>query len=85
MTIRNIIITSKNRITIPADILKEMQLNGDRLLSIRSRGNEVILKPEPALKVQLQKIWEQLPPFRGTLSEEDLKYTTQEPIANKKY
>jgi bifunctional DNA-binding transcriptional regulator/antitoxin component of YhaV-PrlF toxin-antitoxin module len=84
MTTKSVTITSKNQITIPAYLVREMQLSTHRRLSIRKQGNELILKPEPALQDQLQKIWKQLPTFKGTISDEELKRTTREAWADKK-
>ena len=84
MTSRNITITSKNQITIPADIVRDMQLSTHRRLNLRKRGNELILKAEPELNDQLQKIWAQLPHFQGTTTDEELKHTTKEARVNKK-
>jgi AbrB family looped-hinge helix DNA binding protein len=84
MSTKNITITSKNQITIPADIVREMQLNTHRRLSIRKRGNELILRPEPDLEDKLEEIWEQLPSFPGTATDEILKSTTKEAWSRKK-
>lgn len=84
MTTKNITITSKNQITIPADIVRDMKLNTHRRLSIRKRGDELILRPEPALEDKLGKIWEQLPAFPGTATDEILKSTTKEAWSSKK-
>jgi AbrB family looped-hinge helix DNA binding protein len=83
MTTRNITITSKNQITIPADIVRDMRLGTHRRLSLRKRDGELILKPEPELKDQLQKIWSQLPTFQGTTNDKELKRTTKETWVNK--
>ncbi|HEY1645343.1 MAG TPA: AbrB/MazE/SpoVT family DNA-binding domain-containing protein [Candidatus Saccharimonadales bacterium] len=84
MTTRNVTITSKNQITLPADLVRDMRLKTHRRLSIRKRGDELILIPEPELKDQLQKIWDQLPTFQGTTSDKQLKDTTNEAWVNKK-
>jgi len=83
MTTRNVTITSKNQITIPADFVREMHLKTHRRLSIRKRGDELILMAEPELKDKLQNIWDQLPSFQGTISDDELKRTTNEAWANK--
>ena len=83
MTTRNVTVTSKNQITIPVDIVRDMGLGTHRRLSIRKRGDELILIAEPELKDKLQKIWDQLPPFQGTSSNEELKQTTKEAWINK--
>jgi len=83
MTTRNVTITSKNQITIPADFVREMQLKNRRRLSIRRRGDELILVAEPELKDKLQNIWDQLPSFQGTSNDDELKNTTKEAWTNK--
>ena len=84
MTTKYITITSKNQITIPADLVRDMQLNTHRRLSIRKRGDELILKAEPALEDKLGKIWGQLPSFPGTVTDEKLESTTKEAWSSKK-
>jgi len=83
MTTRNVTITSKNQITIPADFVREMQLKNRRRLSIRRRGDELILVAEPELKDKLQNVWDQLPSFQGTSNDDELKNTTDEAWTNK--
>lgn len=83
MTTRNVTITSKNQITIPADFVREMQLKNRRRLSIRRRGDELILVAEPELKDKLQNVWDQLPSFQGTSNDDELKNTTNEAWSNK--
>lgn len=83
MTTRNVTITSKNQITIPADFVREMQLKNHRRLSIRRRGDELILVAEPELKDKLQNVWDQLPSFQGTSNDDELKNTTIEAWTNK--
>jgi len=78
MTTKNITITSKNQITIPADIVRDLKLNQYRRLTIRRHGDELILKAQPDLEEQLSMIWEQLPKFSGTKDDEELKETTRE-------
>lgn len=83
MTTKIITITSKNQITIPADIVRNMQLKRHRRLSIRKQGDELILTAEPELDDKLQKIWDQLPAFQGTSNDDELKRTTKEAWASK--
>jgi len=83
MTTKNITITSKNQITIPADIVREFQFNKHRRLTIRKRGDELILKAQPDLEEQLSDIWNQLPGFSGTKTDAELKATTAEAWKNK--
>ena len=83
MNTKNVTVTSKNQITIPADIVREFQLNKHRRLTIRKRGDELILKAQPDLEEQLSIIWSQLPKFSGTKNDTELKATTTEAWANK--
>jgi bifunctional DNA-binding transcriptional regulator/antitoxin component of YhaV-PrlF toxin-antitoxin module len=83
MTNKSVTITSKNQITIPISMVRDLRLGMHRRLNIRKHGNELILSPEPALEDHLRKIWEQLPPFKGTKSNEDLQQTTKDTWANK--
>ncbi len=83
MTTKNITITSKNQITIPADIVRKLQLNKYRQLTIHRRGDELILKAQPDLEKQLSDIWKQLPKFSGTQTNSELKLTTNEAWKNK--
>jgi bifunctional DNA-binding transcriptional regulator/antitoxin component of YhaV-PrlF toxin-antitoxin module len=83
MTTKNITITSKNQITIPAKIVRELQFNKYRQLTIRKRGDELILKAQPGLEEQLSSIWKQLPKFSGTKNDAELKSTTVTAWKNK--
>jgi bifunctional DNA-binding transcriptional regulator/antitoxin component of YhaV-PrlF toxin-antitoxin module len=83
MTTVNITLTSKNQITIPSNIVRDMRLAKHRQLSIRRRGNELILRPEPALADFLPTVWKQLPPFKGTKNDAELKQTTKDAWENK--
>ena len=78
MTTKIIAITSKNQITIPADIVRDLQLNRQRRLTLRRRGDELILKALPDLEEQLSSIWEQLPSAPGTKDNHELKATSEE-------
>jgi bifunctional DNA-binding transcriptional regulator/antitoxin component of YhaV-PrlF toxin-antitoxin module len=83
MTTKNVTITSKNQITIPAEIVRELQLDKHRSLTIRRHGDELILKAQPDLEDQLSVIWKQLPKFNGTKNDTELKATTTEAWKNK--
>lgn len=83
MTTKNVTLTSKNQITIPVDIVRELQLGKHRRLTIRKRGDELILKTQPDLEEHLSTIWRQLPEFSGTKDETELKVTTAEAWKNK--
>ena len=82
MTTKSIAITSKNQITIPAEIVRELKLDKSRRLTIRKRGDELILKAQPNLEEKLSDIWKQLPEFNGTKTDAELKVTTTEAWKN---
>jgi len=84
MTTKNVTITSKNQITLPAELVRNLKLTKRRRLTIRQRGGELILTPEPELEERLKVIWRQLPPFQGTRTDEELKKTAREAWARKK-
>ena len=81
---KNITITSKNQITIPAEYVRSLKLAKHRQLSIRRRGDELVLKPEPTLEEDLQELWATLPPFKGTRSDKELKHAIREVFTRKK-
>ena len=83
MNSRNVTITSKNQITIPADIVREFQFGIHRRLTIRKRGDELVLKVQPDLEEQLSTIWKRLPEFSGTENDAKLKATTTKAWGNK--
>jgi bifunctional DNA-binding transcriptional regulator/antitoxin component of YhaV-PrlF toxin-antitoxin module len=86
MTSKNVTITSKNQITLPAEYVRKLHLAKHRRLTIRQRGDELVLKPEPELDVEdhFRKLWAQLPKVKGTKTDEQLKKTTREAWARKK-
>ena len=83
MSSKNVTITSKNQITIPAEYVRKLHLNKHRRLTIKQRGDELVLKVEPDLEERLHDVWAQLPAFTGTKTNEELKRTTHEAWSNK--
>lgn len=77
-------ITSKNQITLPAAHVRQMKLHKSRRLSVRQRGSELVLIPEPTLKERMQKLWEDLPQFKGTKTDGELNQAIRESMAGKK-
>lgn len=83
MTSKNITLTSKNQITLPAEYVRKLHLGKNRQLSITQRGSELIIKPEPSLEARMQKIWSKLPPFKGTKTDDELKQVIRDAYAQK--
>jgi hypothetical protein len=57
MEAKNITITSKNQVTLPADYVRKMQLARNRVLKAELRGRVIVLTPQPALGVTMQQFW----------------------------
>lgn len=60
-----ITITSKNQITIPAKIARQLGVNkGDRL-EIKLRNKQLVLSKPLSLTERLQPVWDQVAAIRG--------------------
>jgi bifunctional DNA-binding transcriptional regulator/antitoxin component of YhaV-PrlF toxin-antitoxin module len=57
MTSRNITVTSKNQITLPASYVRDMHLERNRVLQVEIRGKSIVLTPQPDLGDSLRKFW----------------------------
>lgn len=53
-----ITITSKNQITIPSQIVRDLKLNRNRRLQVKQRGNDIVLTPLPSLAESLKPVWQ---------------------------
>jgi bifunctional DNA-binding transcriptional regulator/antitoxin component of YhaV-PrlF toxin-antitoxin module len=82
MTSKNVTITSKNQITIPAEFVRNMQLGKSRKLSVRQRGNALILKPQTADDIlkSMQKHWKHQAGKRP-LTDKELKQAIRDSVA----
>lgn len=80
----NVTITSKNQITLPVDIVRKWNLQGQRRLSIRRRGDELILKPLPSLQSRMRTIWAQLPAITGTATDKELQDAIRTTVGRKR-
>jgi bifunctional DNA-binding transcriptional regulator/antitoxin component of YhaV-PrlF toxin-antitoxin module len=78
MKVKNVTITSKNQITLPAELVRKMKLDKSRRLTIRQRGDELVLKPEPTLQAILEEVWRQLPPLPQLRSDEEFQRIAHE-------
>lgn len=84
MSRKIVTLTSKNQITLPVEFVRKLNLAKKRRLLIREDGNQLVLTPEPELSEQLEKIWENLPPFQGSKTDRELTITTREAWSSKK-
>ena len=57
MTTRNMTLTSKNQVTIPAGYVKTLRLGQNRVLHAELRGETIVLTPHPVLSDAMQKFW----------------------------
>jgi len=82
MTSKNVTITSKNQITLPAEYVRELHLAKSRKLSVQRHGNALILKPQTADDIleKLQKHWKHQANKRP-LSEAELKRAIRDSVA----
>ena len=80
---KNVTITSKNQITLPAEYVMKLHLSRHRQLVVRQRGDELILKPVPDVEEHFQELWAKLPSVKGTRTDEELKTTTRDAWSQK--
>lgn len=57
MAIKDITITSKNQVTLPADYVRKIGLAKHRILKAELKGNSIVLTAEPGLEQQMRKFW----------------------------
>jgi bifunctional DNA-binding transcriptional regulator/antitoxin component of YhaV-PrlF toxin-antitoxin module len=72
MNTKNVTITSKNQVTLPADYVRKMQLARNRVLKAELRGRVIVLTPQPALGATMQQFWGKHQAHRP-LSDDELK------------
>ena len=60
MTSRIVTITSKNQITLPAELVRRLQLTRNRRLSIVEKKGTLELKPEPSIEQTMAPIWKEV-------------------------
>lgn len=57
MTTRNVTITSKNQVTLPADYVKALRLSKNRVLQAEIQENKIVLSPQPTLDETMKQFW----------------------------
>jgi AbrB family looped-hinge helix DNA binding protein len=58
MTTYTVTITSKNQITLPAKLVRQMGLIKGSRLTLKKRDNSITVKPEPSLEELMAPYWE---------------------------
>ena len=60
MNTYTVTITSKNQITLPAKLVRQLDLHKNRRLEISQRGQNLTLKPEPTFEERMKPIWDKI-------------------------
>lgn len=85
MRTKEITITSKNQITLPAEYVRNLKLEKSRRLTVRRRGDEIILKPEATLEERMKPIWDEVAKHRRgkrSLNDRELKQAIRESVVS---
>ena len=59
---KQITITSKNQITIPADFVRSLNLHQDRTVSATLKNGAIVITPSKDLSDDMQKFWHKRKP-----------------------
>lgn len=57
MNTRNVTVTSKNQITLPAEYVKGLRLVQNRVLKVELRQGTIVLTPQPSLSDTMRQFW----------------------------
>lgn len=60
---KTITLTSKNQITLPAAMVRKLDLNGSRKLVIQRHGDSLVVTPQKDLAAQMNDIQELAKPY----------------------
>lgn len=83
MTGKQVTMTSKNQITLPAAYVRSIGLGKSRRLTIRLRGDELVLKPQPTLQEHMKPVWDEMAKHvKRPLSDEELKQAIRKSVAH---
>lgn len=71
---RTVTVTSKNQITLPADLVRKYKLNQNRTLAVNEQNGAIVLNPEPSLAEDMAAIWDEMRQYvTRPLSDNELK------------
>ena len=82
MKSKDITITSKNQLTLPAEFVRNMHLDRNRVLHAELRGGSIILTPQPTLTDAMQRFWDKSKAKRP-LTDEELKEAIRTSATNR--
>lgn len=77
---KDITVTSKNQVTLPADYVREIGLAQHRILRAELKGKSIILTAEPDLIQQIQPFWRRHK-VKRPLSDAELKEAIRDSAA----
>jgi AbrB family looped-hinge helix DNA binding protein len=60
MTTKNVTITSKNQITLPAEFVRKLNLGKNRSLTITTKKDSLELKPRPSVDAVMSPVWQEM-------------------------
>lgn len=78
---KTITLTSKNQITIPADIVKAMKLQKSKRLTVVIKDESIVLQPVPEPRKRIVSMWERNAPIvqsKKPLTDTQLKQIKKE-------
>ena len=75
-------ITSKNQITIPSKVVKELKLHSTRVFSLEVKEGSILLTPKPNLSNTMSKYWS-LHQAKVPVNDKDLKDAIRQGIAKR--
>ena len=77
-----ITITSKNQITIPADVVRQLKLHKKRILELRVKDNSILLTPEQSIEDAMRPFWTKHH-AKQAISDEELKQAIRHGMAKR--
>ena len=75
-------ITSKNQITIPAEVVKSLKLSRNRVLELTIKDNKISLTPEKEIIDLVKPFWTKHK-AKKPLTDEQLRQATRESVAKR--
>jgi len=82
MTTKILTVTSKNQVTLPADIVRQFAIARNRQFELKVEGNSLRLTPKPSLEATMQK-YAQRHSAKKPLAAEDMQPVTASIIAKR--
>lgn len=83
MNIKEITVTSKNQVTLPADFVRTMGISKSRVLTAELRNNSIVLTVQPKVSTSMMGFWNKHHSTK-THSDAQLKQAIRSSVGNKK-